>query len=243
MDVLTARVVLAVQPHYDDNDIGCAGTLHLLSRSGADIVYVTVTDDLAGVLDVELSDSEAAAGLVGEQLAAGEIVGVGEQVRLDWPDAAGVSPMELRDQVVDLIRQFRPDLVLTVDPWLRHESHSDHLVTGRAVSEAVLLSGLPRFRRGSGHEPHAPTAIAYAMTNEPTQVVDTSSVQEARHAALDCYRMQFTDDGLAGLHRGLDRVERSWAPDGATHGEALKVLAPHRLHVGLTGSGSVPSAD
>lgn len=235
VDLRSARTVLAVQPHYDDNDIGCAGTLRLLCRSGAEVTYVTVTDDLAGVLDTRISDEEALGRIVAEQRAAGEVLGVATQVRLDWPDAAGIDRITLRDQVVDLIRDVRPDLVVTVDPWLRHESHSDHLATGMAVAEAVVLSGLPRFRREPGLAPHPPQAVAFAMTTEPTDVIDTTSVQQERHAVLDCYQSQFTPDDLARLHRGLDRLERACAPGGATHGERLKVLAPHQLHVGLAG--------
>lgn len=227
--------MLAVQPHYDDNDIACAGTLIRLSNAGAEVVYVTVTDDLAGVLDASLDDTEARRRLVAEQHEAGAIVGVSGFEALGWADAAGLDRIALRDQVVELVRRYRPEVLLTVDPWLRHEAHSDHTITGLAVSEAAVLSGLPRFRPQAGLAPHEVRAVAYCFTDEPTTVVDTSDVQERRHAALDCYRSQFTDEGLARLHAGLDRVEQSWAPSGATHGERLKVLAPHRLHVGIGG--------
>lgn len=235
MDVRSARTVLAVQPHYDDNDIGCAGTIRLLCESGAAVTYVTVTDDVAGVLDTEMTDDEVRARVVAEQNEAAAVLGVAAQVRLDWPDAAGIDQLALRDQVVDLIREVQPDLVLSVDPWLAHESHSDHLRCGMAVAEAMVLCGLPRFRRESGHQPHQPGAVAFTMTTEPTDVIDTSSVQEERHAVLDCYRAQFTPEDLHRLHRGLDRLERAGAPPGGTHGERLKVLAPHQLHVGLAG--------
>ena len=50
-DLLTARVILAVQPHYDDNDIGAGGTLAALAASGVEVYYLTVTNDLVGVID------------------------------------------------------------------------------------------------------------------------------------------------------------------------------------------------
>ncbi len=240
MDLLDARSILAVQPHYDDNDIGCGGLLTLLARAGADITYVTVTDDLAGVLDPSIPDDVARRQLVAEQRAAGAIVGVGRFVDLEWPDAAGLDRVAVRDQVIDLIRECRPDLVLTVDPWLPHESHSDHTVTGLAVGEAMLLSGLPRVRPGAAASAYGASRIAYYFTNEGNQVIDTSAVQPERHAALDCYRSQFTDDDLAGLHAVIDAYERSQAPAGATHGERLKVLPSAALHVGLGGAATAP---
>jgi len=234
MTILDARSVLAVQPHYDDNDIGAAGTLTLLARAGAAITYVTVTDDLAGVLDARLPDDVARRHLLAEQREAGGIIGVRGFVDLEWPDAAGLDHITLRDQIIDVIRDTRPDLVLTVDPWLPHEAHSDHTITGRAVSEAVILSGLPRVRRSTGTAAVAVPHIGYYFTAAGNQVTDTSSVQHERHATLDCYRSQFTQEDLVGLHRVIDRHERAQAPTDATHGERLKVLPVSALHVGLT---------
>ena len=229
-----ARSILAVQPHYDDNDIGAAGTLTLLARAGAAITYVTVTDDLAGVLDAHVPDDVARRQLLAEQREAGAIVGVRHFVDLEWPDAAGLDHIALRDQIIDVIRDTRPDLVVTVDPWLAHEAHSDHVITGRAVSEAVILSGLPRVRRSSGAAAVAVPYIGYYFTADGNETTDTSEVQAQRHATLDCYRSQFTEQDLAGLHRVIDRHERGQAPTGASHGERLKVLPVSALHVGLT---------
>ena len=66
-EVREAARVLAVQPHYDDNDIGAGGTLAALREAGAELSYLTVTDDLLGVLDPELSDTEARRRLRAEQ--------------------------------------------------------------------------------------------------------------------------------------------------------------------------------
>lgn len=226
------RRVLAVQPHYDDNDIGCGGTIRLLALAGAEITYVTVTDDLAGVLDPEMPDDVARAGLVAEQERAARILGVTRLVGLEWPDAGGLDHVRLRDQVVALIREHQPDVVLTVDPWLPHEAHRDHVATGLAVSEAVLLSDLPRLHRPSASRLWAAGHVAYYATADAGVTVGTSSVQAERHAALDCYRLQFDDEALAHLHRVVDRHERRLAPAGATHGEQLKVLPRAALHLG-----------
>jgi LmbE family N-acetylglucosaminyl deacetylase len=62
-DIFQAKTVLFVQPHYDDNDIAAGGTLAAFHAAGARLVYLTVTDDLVGVIDPTLSDEEAAAQL------------------------------------------------------------------------------------------------------------------------------------------------------------------------------------
>jgi len=66
-DVYTAEIVLAIQPHYDDNDIAAGGTLAALSQNGAAIHYLTVTDDLVGVLNQSLSDGHMTVQLREEQ--------------------------------------------------------------------------------------------------------------------------------------------------------------------------------
>ena len=78
-DLFSAKRILCIQPHYDDNDIAAAGILTQLSKQGAELFYLTATDDLMGVVDVSLSDEEAANALKKDQFAAGKIVGVKEQ--------------------------------------------------------------------------------------------------------------------------------------------------------------------
>ena len=55
-DIRAARRILCIQPHYDDNDIGAGGTLALLQQGGAELFYLTVTNDLMGVVDETLCD-------------------------------------------------------------------------------------------------------------------------------------------------------------------------------------------
>ena len=105
-----------IQPHYDDNDIAAAGTLALLQQNGAELLYLTATDDLMGVVDHSLSDEEATQALKRDQLAAGKIVGVKEQFWLGYPDAGDYDYFALRLDFLKYIRMIQPDFVVTVDP-------------------------------------------------------------------------------------------------------------------------------
>ncbi len=220
-----------MQPHYDDNDIAIGGTLCRLADAGAVITYLTVTDDLVGVLDPALLPAEATEQLRAEQHEAGVIVGVAEQRWLDWPDAGRIDIVTLRDQIVGVMREVQPEIVLTCDPWLAYETHRDHIQTGSATLEAAMMAGLARLAV-SGAPWNVPTVGLY-FAGEPNAVIDTSSVQERRHRALDAYRAQFDADGLAGLHAVLDRHESAQAPVGATHGEALRIMPSGALHCGV----------
>lgn len=239
-DLESARRVLCVQPHYDDNDIGAGGTIAALAASGAEVAYVTATDDLIGVKDASLSDGAARALLRGEQEAAGREIGVTEQHWLDFPDAGDYDYYALRLAIAREIRRFRPDFVLTCDPWLPYEAHSDHIRVGRAVAEAVLLHRLPRFRtdpeidaayHGDG-QAHALAGVGFYFTAKPNVVLDISGSRERKHRALDAYRSQFAGPELMLLHAVLSHKEQQWgAGKGFAYGEALKVVSPIHLHV------------
>src|SRR4030065_427995 len=86
-DLLTARVILAVQPHYDDNDFGAGGTLAALAEAGANIYYLTVTNDLVVVIDDSLNPSDATRQLRAEQAESGAAIGVKGQFWLGHPEA------------------------------------------------------------------------------------------------------------------------------------------------------------
>jgi LmbE family N-acetylglucosaminyl deacetylase len=236
--LLAAKRVLCVQPHYDDNDLGAGGTLAALADAGAEIHYLTVTDDLMGVLDPGLSDEDARAQLLREQEEAGRTIGVHALHSLDLPDAGEWDYVALRRAVILHIRRLRADCVFTVDPWLPHEAHRDHTRVGHAVAEAAILYGLPRIRTtpevDGGYTGHDLRAAVFYFTIEPNSVFDIGQTRERKHRALDAYRAQFTPRDLGNLHRGLDAMEERWAADEPfSHGEALKILHPGRLHVGL----------
>ncbi|MBW2281822.1 MAG: PIG-L family deacetylase [Deltaproteobacteria bacterium] len=237
-DLRQARRLLCVQPHYDDNDLGAGGTIAALAAAGAEVHYLTVTDDLVGVLDASLSDDEARARLHAEQEEAGAEIGVTSQTWLDYPDAGEYGYFELRTRIIRRIREVRPDFVLTVDPDLPYEAHRDHLVVGRAASESILMYRFARIATDPqvdrAYEPHEIRGLAYYFTARPNTVFDIDASRQVKHRAIGAYRSQFTPEGIDALRRGLEAQERRWAADEAfDHGEALLVLARSHLHVNL----------
>jgi LmbE family N-acetylglucosaminyl deacetylase len=235
-DLSQARCVLAVQPHYDDNDIGAGGTLAQLHDLGAKIHYLTVTNDLVGVLDPSLPDEQASARLKAEQRQAAGIVGVDDLNWLGYPDAGEYSYFDLRRRVIRLIRLLRPDFLFTCDPWLPNEAHRDHILTGRAVAEAALLYNMPRLPSDPDvdgrYTPYELLGVVFYFTGAPNLLVDISSVQERKHRAIDCYQAQFTPESMAQLHAQLSAVEGLVAQSQPfAAGEPLKLLYPGELHV------------
>lgn len=235
-DLLKARCILCVQPHYDDNDICAGGTLAALHDSGAELIYLTVTDDLVGVLDPSLADEIACARLRAEQVAAGEIIGVRHQFWLGYPDAGDFSYFDLRRQIVRYLRLLKPGFVFTCDPWLPYEAHLDHIRTGRAVAEAAILYNLPRFSSDptvdASYQPYQLTGIAFYMTNAPNLVFDTSSHIKKKQEALRCYQEQFAAGETTIMLASLEAQERQVGEAaGFQFGEEFKLLSPWQLHI------------
>jgi N,N'-diacetylchitobiose non-reducing end deacetylase len=238
LDLMTAKRILAIQPHYDDNDIAAGGTLAALAEKGAEIHYLTVTDDLIGVIDDSLSPQEATAQLKVEQYVAGDIIGVRGQYWLDFPDAGKYDYFDVRLGIIQHIRMVKPDFIFTCDPWMPYEAHNDHILTGRAAAEAAILSGLTRLKtipeidNAFEKDPADLTGIAFYSTSNPNTIFDISGTHEKKHAAIDKYRAQFDDEDMQMLHMALSYKEQENAKDAVfSHGEPLKVLRGVHLHV------------
>ena len=237
-DLLTAKVILAVQPHYDDNDIGAGGTLAALSAAGADVYYLTVTNDLVGVLDDSLTLQEATLQLEAEQAEAGAVIGVKGQFCLGYPDAGPFDHFDLRRQIIQHIRMLKPDFIFTVDPWTPYEAHTDHIRVGLAAAEATILYGFTRLvtvqEVDVAYQPHEINGIVFYHSWVPNTFFDITHSREKKHTALDAYKAQFSAQDLSMLHMWVEIKERlhaeSCTTSGCTHAEALKVLNPRLLH-------------
>ena len=235
-DLQDAQRLLCVQPHYDDNDIGAGGTIASLARAGAQVAYVTVTDDQLGSPDPGVSRQTLQAQLRSEQARAADELGVVRQFWLDYPDAGPYDVYALRREIVRHLRLWRPDFVLTPDPWLPYEAHGDHIHVGRATAEACLLFGLPRFESGdpeldASFSPYALQGVAFYFTAEPNAFIDISETRASKHRAISAYQTQLAGEALAAVHAALEAKERQWAEHCAgTFAEAFKVLAPEHLH-------------
>jgi LmbE family N-acetylglucosaminyl deacetylase len=238
-ELSSARRILCVQPHYDDNDIAAAGILKQLQHNGAEIFYLTVTDDLMGVVDPSLSPEAAAAALREDQFTAGKIIGVKEHYWLGYPDAGEYEYFDVRRDLLRYMRLIQPDFVFTADPWLTYEGHRDHIQTGLAATEAVMFAGLTRIASSdpavdSAYRGHEIKGMVYYFTREPNTIADVTLTWDEKIAAVRCYKTQFEPDAMEELIMILDLKSRQVAADtDFERGEPLKVLHTSALHGGL----------
>jgi LmbE family N-acetylglucosaminyl deacetylase len=235
-DLLQAQRVLVVQPHYDDNDIALGGTLAKLAAQGTELFYLTVTDDLVGVVDQSQSEEEMIAGLEADLDRAGEIIGVKDTFWLGYPDAGKYDYFDVRRDIIRHIRLVRPDFVITCDPWTPYEFHNDHIMAGKAAADAASLYGLLRLETDpavdAAYEPFDLLGIGFYASAYPNTVVDISETWTKKRAAVDQYRMQFTAEDMEILLQRLEMWALHEAADaGVTYAEKLKVMYDWQLHL------------
>ena len=136
-NLLNAKRVLYMQPHPDDVDIACGGTLAVLADRGAHITYLTVTDGGAGS-SVRRDENQLANVRRLEQIAAGRYIGVQDYIWLNYRDAEYLPGQQLQHDFIRAIRQVRPDTVVTIDGWLPYEAHPAHRNVGLSAAAATL---------------------------------------------------------------------------------------------------------
>jgi LmbE family N-acetylglucosaminyl deacetylase len=132
--------VLCFTAHPDDIDFGAAGTVAAWTAAGVEVTYCIMTDGDAGGFD-PAHRAEIIAMRAEEQKRAAGLVGVTDIRYLHQRDGYLEPSHEVMSGVVRLIREVRPDVVLSMHPernWKRiQKSHPDHLAAGEAVTRAV----------------------------------------------------------------------------------------------------------
>lgn len=226
-----AKVVLFVQPHPDDVDLALGATVSKLSSEGKKVYYLTVTDGRKGTFDPNTDEGELARTRKREEEKAAEILGVHELLWLDFEDLGDYSVEEARREVVRVLRNVNPDVVITVDPFLPYESHPDHRKTGLAVTEAVAFAGLPTFDRES-FKPTEIKSVGYFFTAYPNTFVNVDGHFEKKLLAIEQHKSQFDPEYLRLVQEYLTERARTFGRKiGCLYAEELKLLSVNALHI------------
>jgi LmbE family N-acetylglucosaminyl deacetylase len=215
---------LVVTAHPDDVDFGAAGTVANLTDAGVAVTYCLVTDGQAGGFDETISRPRMAAIRREEQTKAAAEVGVTELVFLGLMDGEVELGLELRHAISRVIRQVRPQVVITQAPTINvtsvYGSHADHVATGQATWSAVYPDARNPFAfpelLTSGLEPWAADEIwimfGAGHPGETAVTVDITDNLERKIQALRCHASQ---------HREPDALEtrvRAWFQEIAQQG-------------------------
>ncbi len=211
--------VMVIVAHPDDADFGPAGTVARWVRAGSVAHLVCCTSGDAGADDARTDPLALARTREAEQRAAARHVGYAEVTFLHQPDGALANDLALREQLVRLIRVFRPDAVLAPDPTVvvtrsGRIQHTDHRAAAMAALDAVYPAArnalaFPHLVIHEGLEAHTVPWMYLFWTDRPDAWVDVSDTMDAKIAALREHASQIRDPD------GLESRVRAWAAEDA----------------------------
>jgi LmbE family N-acetylglucosaminyl deacetylase len=199
--------ILVIAPHPDDIEFGAAGTIARLIQEGKQAVYALCTSGDKGTSDRSISPEQLAAIRESEQQAAAQLIGVREVVFLRYPDQGLEDNPAFRKDIVRLIRRFRPETVMTCDPYHRYVYHRDHRITGQAVLDAVFpfardYHAYPDLIQ-EGLEPHKVKELFFWGSENVNYRCDITEVFDLKLKALCCHESQVREFGIPDLEAWL----------------------------------------
>jgi LmbE family N-acetylglucosaminyl deacetylase len=196
-----------VTPHPDDAEFGVAGTVARWTSQGKQVVYVVCTNGNKGTSDPDVKPDELAETRQNEQRAAAEVLGVREVVFLGNPDQGLEDTPEFRKQIVRVIRRYRPETVVTADPYRRYIWHRDHRIAGQVTIDAVF----PYARDHLAYpdlleedlQPHKVKEMLFWASEDINFLSDITATFDLKLAALRCHASQVNSMKVSDLENWL----------------------------------------
>jgi bacillithiol biosynthesis deacetylase BshB1 len=181
--------ILAIGAHPDDVELSSGGTVAKCVKLGYSVGMLDLTEGERGTRgNREIRSKEAQA--------AAKVLGVKVRENLHLPDGRFEVNEENKLKVVQLIRKYRPKIIL-IPHWL--ERHPDHVHAHHLCREAWYYSGLRKIETkldDKKQDPWRPYNYFHFMQKYefiPSFIVDISDVMEIRMAAIRAHKSQFFD--------------------------------------------------
>ena len=179
--------ILGIFAHPDDAELCCSGTLlkHIDQGKKVGIVDLTLGQlGSRGTPMIRLAEAEQAA----------KILGLAIRENLEMEDGYFENNQAHRLKVIEAIRKFKPEIVITNAV---NDRHPDHGRASKLVAEACFYSGLHRIKsidQGKEQESWRPKAVYYAVQDRYIHadfVIDVSPYVEKKFEAIQAFESQF----------------------------------------------------
>ncbi len=194
---------LVFAPHPDDEILGCGGLIALLVSRGSPVTIVYLTSGDAGSLEKKPAEL---AGVREEEARQGAaVLGIADLLFLRNPDGyLEYSPVNLKN-IVEIIREKKPELVLAPHGG---ENHPDHRAAHQLAVESVRRAAGAWFAECGRETWLVSHLLCYEVLTPLTQVsyvADITAVMELKLAALQKHSSQVSsisyDEAIMGLNR------------------------------------------
>jgi LmbE family N-acetylglucosaminyl deacetylase len=225
--------ILVFTPHPDDAEFGTSGTVAKLTQQGKKVVYIVCTNGDKGTEDTNVLPEDLAKIREKEQLAAAKVLGVEEVIFLRYPDQGMEDTPEFRKELVRYIRAYRPEIVITADPYRRYIWHRDHRIVGRVVMDAIFpyardVWAYPDFM-DKGLVPHKVKEVwLWAPEDQDINFrSDITETFEIKVRALSCHKSQIKEPFKSEMEKWLCKRAKDMA-----EGESFKLAEGfHRVEI------------
>jgi LmbE family N-acetylglucosaminyl deacetylase len=209
--------LLGVFAHPDDEVFCMGGCLAKYSRAGASAMVLSLTRGEAGqIRDVGVATRRTLGAVREAELAAAcAELGVAATRCLDHRDGtlASIEPELLVKDVIDVIREFRPDVVVTFGSDGAY-GHPDHVAASAAATTAVL-------RLASEDDPTAPARLYHSHFPRSRVLLGERLAQwlvrlaERFHGPADFgHALTLFAEESSTLRYASDHIDVQWYPDG-----------------------------
>ncbi|MDA1216007.1 MAG: PIG-L family deacetylase [Chloroflexi bacterium] len=216
--------IMVIVAHPDDAEFMCAGSAARGAREGKEIIYLLGTSGDKGTSDRTIRPADLAVIREAEQQDACKTIGGSHVEFLRHEDGVLVSDIQLRKEIVRVIRQFKPSAVITQDPtsrWMsgRYVNHPDHRAMGDAAMDAVFPSArdyhvFPELVMNEGLEPHIVEHLYLGAHGGPFDVaIDITSTIDVKVVALKCHKSQMPDSPTADVDDYIRSMAKGTAGD------------------------------
>ena len=197
--------IVVIGAHPDDADVDVGGTAIIFSRLGHNVLFVSLTNGDAGHF------SEGGGTLAKRRFAetqeAGKRYGVTYKV-LGNHDTELMPTLEVRWDIIKLIREWDADVVITHRPY---DYHPDHRNTSLAVQDAAFLVTVPNAVPGVPALKKNPVFLYSSdgfkkpLPFKPDIAVDISDVYKQKMYGIAAHESQFFE-WLPWLRGRLEQV-------------------------------------
>jgi N-acetylglucosamine malate deacetylase 1 len=181
--------ILVLSAHPDDAELGCGATIAKHVSKGYRVGIIDLTQGelgTRGTMETRQAEAQAAA----------SILGVSVRENLELADGFFSNTPEQQRVVIQAIRTYQPEMVLTN---AMNDRHPDHGKGASLVADACFLSGLSKIEthlNGQLQKAWRPKSVYHFIQSYltvPDFVVDVSGHWPAKMESIRAYRTQFFD--------------------------------------------------
>ena len=217
------KIVLAVGAHPDDMEFGASGTIAKWVEEGATAYYLICTDGSRGSSDPKMTHKRLSEIRRKEQEEACKVLGVKKAFFLNHPDTQLIADLTLKEEIVRVIRDCRPNIVITMDPTFYFTTnligwnsgfvnHTDHRAAALATLDACFPLSRDRLtfpnHEKAGLKPHRVEEILLTSVEKKDFLVDITKTFAKKIKALSLHKSQF--DNFKEIEERVTKRAKIW---------------------------------